>query len=346
MSPPTSDLDVAQMEEIFSAVSLALEKLINQYRTLHSKVTQHLEDFDDEISDFCQELESMRHIIADDSETLSIRVGCVGDLIEFIKSSFEDVSSYLVKMESALGIKRASIIDDKEWHALKQPDLAFFQDKKNVLDTIMSRDTQLADPIFPIFQSWKNIILTPNLAPTIAVVISYVIYIGLNIYAFNFFTSALSNLYYVLSIYVICVVAFLSWISAANDNLRQEKVTGLTFTPGWCVASFFVPIAFFYWPYQAITEIWKASSSNDENWQSLSTPLIIPVWWFLLLLPKLSSIVYATFDLSNYVTFDHYFFGFTMLNCLSAILGIIMVCTITARQVKKFKIMSSNGAKT
>ena len=45
----------------------------------------------------------------------------------------------------------------------------------------------------------------------------------------------------------------------ANYNARQLGAADMRFTPGWAVGWHFIPIAWFWKPYQAMTEIWRAS---------------------------------------------------------------------------------------
>ena len=62
-------------------------------------------------------------------------------------------------------------------------------------------------------------------------------------------------------------------------NVRALGATGLEFTPGWAVGWFFVPIAGFFKPFQAMREIWKASK-NPLRWQEEATGSVVGWWWF------------------------------------------------------------------
>jgi len=73
------------------------------------------------------------------------------------------------------------------------------------------------------------------------------------------------------------------WIYRAATNLRALDVQGLTIGPGWAVGWYFIPIANFWKPYQAMREIWQASS-RTRQWQDLATPSLLPAWWGLWLL--------------------------------------------------------------
>jgi hypothetical protein len=74
------------------------------------------------------------------------------------------------------------------------------------------------------------------------------------------------------------VVLFCFWIYRANCNARALGAVGMTFTPGWSVGWFFVPIASLWKPFQAVREIWKASV-DPINWYDLLTDPLLGWWW-------------------------------------------------------------------
>ena len=80
-------------------------------------------------------------------------------------------------------------------------------------------------------------------------------------------------------IFVISGILILKWIYRSNYNARQLGASGMKFTPGWSIGWYFIPIANLWKPYQAMKEIWKASSS-PQNWSSQSVSSLLPLWWF------------------------------------------------------------------
>lgn len=70
----------------------------------------------------------------------------------------------------------------------------------------------------------------------------------------------------------------LRWIHRANWNARALGGTNMQFTPGWSIGWYFVPIANLWKPYQAMKEIWFASS-DEIGHPSQSTPMILQLWW-------------------------------------------------------------------
>lgn len=79
--------------------------------------------------------------------------------------------------------------------------------------------------------------------------------------------------------FIISGVLILKWIYRANYNARQLGAQGMNFTPGWSVGWYFIPLFTLWKPYQAMKEIWQASSSPD-NWKEASVSSILPWWWF------------------------------------------------------------------
>src|SRR5579883_37701 len=51
-----------------------------------------------------------------------------------------------------------------------------------------------------------------------------------------------------------CCVTFLIWVYRTYGNLRAFGATGLSSSPGWAVGYYFIPILWFYKPYQLMNE--------------------------------------------------------------------------------------------
>ena len=79
-------------------------------------------------------------------------------------------------------------------------------------------------------------------------------------------------------------ILVLTWIHRANYNARQLGAADLHFTPGWAIGWYFVPIAWFWKPYQAMTEIWRASR-NPSDWRGETVSPLLPWWWVLWIVP-------------------------------------------------------------
>ncbi len=76
----------------------------------------------------------------------------------------------------------------------------------------------------------------------------------------------------------------LTWIHRANHNARHLGADGMRYTPGWAVGWYFVPIAWFWKPYQAMKEIWKASA-DPADWGRQTVSPLLHWWWILWIVP-------------------------------------------------------------
>lgn len=75
-------------------------------------------------------------------------------------------------------------------------------------------------------------------------------------------------------------ILVLTWTHLANYNARQLGAADMRFTPGWAVGWHFIPIAWFWKPYQAMTEIWRASVSPSD-WRATPVSPLLHWWWGL-----------------------------------------------------------------
>lgn len=78
----------------------------------------------------------------------------------------------------------------------------------------------------------------------------------------------------------------LRWIHRANYNARQLGADDLTFTPGWAIGYYFIPIVSLFKPYKAMKEIWEASEDAADEDASGSNWLL-PTWWTLWIVSSL-----------------------------------------------------------
>ena len=83
---------------------------------------------------------------------------------------------------------------------------------------------------------------------------------------------------------LITAILVLTWIHRANHNARRLGAIDMHFTPGWAIGWYFVPIAWFWKPYQAMTEIWRASR-NPSDWRGEPVSPLLPWWWVLWIVP-------------------------------------------------------------
>ena len=95
-------------------------------------------------------------------------------------------------------------------------------------------------------------------------------------------------------IYVLWVpaaVAFLMWLYRASKNLEPLGASAQRFSPAWAVGWWFVPIWWFFRPYQVVAEIWRGSTADlpldeEDGWKRRAVSPLIGFWWALWLIAQ------------------------------------------------------------
>lgn len=80
-------------------------------------------------------------------------------------------------------------------------------------------------------------------------------------------------------VFCVAVVSFAKFIYRASHNLRSLGAADLRFTPGWAIGWYFIPFANLWKPYQAMKEIWNASS-DPVSWKTNGSNPLLVWWWF------------------------------------------------------------------
>ena len=139
-------------------------------------------------------------------------------------------------------------------------------------------------------------------------------------------------------VYIATTIVFGRWIYLANVNCRGFGAASMQFTPGWAVGSYFVPILNLFRPYQAMKEIWQASS-NPRHWHTEKAPGILPTWWTLWLVSNLfGQIIFRTSMAADTAEELHRVTVISMMGSLVDIalvlVAIALVSKITAMQLR------------
>ncbi|HEX8146743.1 MAG TPA: DUF4328 domain-containing protein [Pyrinomonadaceae bacterium] len=88
-------------------------------------------------------------------------------------------------------------------------------------------------------------------------------------------------------VFLALVVAFLVWLHRVVKNLPAlgNPKAKIEHTPGWAVATFFIPIASLFLPYKAVKEVWVKSDPSVHSEADLfystagSAPPLLLGWW-------------------------------------------------------------------
>lgn len=127
------------------------------------------------------------------------------------------------------------------------------------------------------------------------------------------------------------------WIYFASKNLRALGAIGLQFSPGWAVGWYFVPIANLWKPYQAMKEIWQASS-QPLDWRNVPVVGLMPAWWTLWILTSVADRVVSRMarDADTLPALTGYAKANIALSALAVVLCAVfatLISEITRRQV-------------
>jgi len=86
-------------------------------------------------------------------------------------------------------------------------------------------------------------------------------------------------------------ISLLLWMYRAFENLVAAGIKKLSYTPGWAVGWWFVPLANCYKPYSAMCELSMASNPKGgiDNWYDCEKRTIFTVWWWSWIASRCSS---------------------------------------------------------
>lgn len=135
------------------------------------------------------------------------------------------------------------------------------------------------------------------------------------------------------------------WIFFASKNLRALGAMGLQFSPGWAVGWYFIPIANLWKPYQAMKEIWQASS-QPLHWHSEPVSGLMPAWWALWILTSVADRVVSRMatDAETIPALMGYAKANIALSALAAVLCAVfaaLISEITRRQVEAIELKTA-----
>jgi hypothetical protein len=146
------------------------------------------------------------------------------------------------------------------------------------------------------------------------------------------------------------IVLWLMWQFRAHANLKALGAANLKYRPGWVVGWWFIPFADFVMPYRCMKELFKASDpdAGSIDWQGKRTTALLSLWWFGMLgRVILGSIAVSTVAdklhrvAHDYVTRDLFILAAGALDIATAMLAIMLVRQIDARQQAKFQKLST-----
>ena len=145
---------------------------------------------------------------------------------------------------------------------------------------------------------------------------------------------------------VATAIASLLWIYRASRNLHSLGALGQRFSPGWAVGWWFIPIFFFFRPYQVMVEIWKgstprASGETTLDWKSGAVSALLPWWWACWIAQWFIGLISGITEASG-GSIEVALLG-DAINICWAVLSIALVWQTTKRQDEKHQNMNSGS---
>jgi hypothetical protein len=139
-----------------------------------------------------------------------------------------------------------------------------------------------------------------------------------------------------------CVIAVPLWAHRAYRNLPALGASGLRYSPRWAAGSWFVPVVNFFLPCLVVGEAWRASDPSErestrESRAQQPFPGLVLAWWLLFIFAGLVSnvtgrLVNGAQTLGQTVVVDWVLVASNLLDILAAILAIVVIQTLNARQ--------------
>jgi len=83
-----------------------------------------------------------------------------------------------------------------------------------------------------------------------------------------------------LIIFILAIVFFIMWFRRAYYNLHELPWHNARYTEGWAAGSWFVPVIWWWWPYQIMVDIWRGTQNAlRERLGEPQSTTIIGWWW-------------------------------------------------------------------
>lgn len=128
-------------------------------------------------------------------------------------------------------------------------------------------------------------------------------------------------------LFVVTAILALTWLYRANLNARAMGATDMMVSPVLSVVWWFVPLLNLAMPYIAIRDLWRASE-KPRDWQGLSAPATILIWWLLWLASNIVSTIGWRLTLDPYADTAQAALGFELVAQLLYIPAALMFAAI------------------
>jgi hypothetical protein len=101
---------------------------------------------------------------------------------------------------------------------------------------------------------------------------------------------------------LIIIPVFLVWLYHASRN-AEDSGYPQRWSPGWAIGGWFVPVIFLWFPYQVVSDIWRAGQAPERR---ARTPWPVVAWWTCWLLAWVTGFQYTHTARSVHIGVDLY----------------------------------------
>lgn len=75
-------------------------------------------------------------------------------------------------------------------------------------------------------------------------------------------------------------ITLLVWVYRVNRNAHTFGTEGMSYSPGWSVGWFFMPLANLYMPFKVLRELWQvATPGAGTQWRKAPISPLVAAWW-------------------------------------------------------------------
>ena len=101
---------------------------------------------------------------------------------------------------------------------------------------------------------------------------------------------------------IIQIIIFMIWVYKFQKGLPIIQINDARWSPGWCVAWWFIPIMSLFRPYQVMAQFWRCTSllSSPSNWKNTTVPPFLMFWWITSIIATWVSMIYLRFAASTW----------------------------------------------
>lgn len=170
-------------------------------------------------------------------------------------------------------------------------------------------------------------------------------------------SASLSGISAFLSIaFIAAAIGVIVWCKGAYDNAYPLGASELRYKPGWAIAGWLVPIAFFFMPKQIIDDTWRTSSPQqppDQGtmWRGSPVPGLLTWWWIAwcvrwALLIAGNGLLQSSVDNHDPNQFDSAVNLVGASDAVSAVTGVLLIVIIlqlTKRQNERAAVLAASS---